>query len=138
MQKSVTFCIYSNQNEELMDAYKYVKEYINLLNKLPNHEYNDNDYIFPNMSPKRFAIDQQGSTRYIRLVLKEALKPCGLDESRYANHSLRNGGARHKLIYSMWPLNLDQIRFLAGWIEQDTVGTVGILISHRKVHFKEP
>ena len=120
----VTFDIYPNPDEAYINFYKYMKEYYDLLKELPNHNVNDDAFVFPNMKPKKFMIGSQGSTTYIRKVLQDYCNACQMDPSKYATHSLRHGGARHRYIYSSFTLNLDELRYLAGWTSHDTVGTV--------------
>ena len=66
---AVTFNVYPNTEEPFINAFKYVKEYFDLLDKLPCHSYNDADYVFPNMTPKIFQIGPKGSTKYFRDIL---------------------------------------------------------------------
>ncbi len=131
---AVTFNIYPNPHEPYINAFKFIQEYYELLEKLPSHSLDDDDYIFPNMTKNMFKIGRQGTTKYFREILKEMAEKCQLDFRLYANHSLRHGGARFKLIYSQFPLNIDQIRYLAGWTNRDSMETVGSDYSFSKVY----
>ncbi len=113
--KEVTFIISPNPQERFIDCYNFIKEYFELLHSMPYVTYTDEDYVFPNMRTNFFAFNKQGTTTYLRNVLKDVLTSCGLKGTDYGSHSLRHGGARHKFIFSIFLYNLEAIRYVAGW-----------------------
>ena len=48
--------------------------------------------------------------------------------SNYALHSLRKGGCRHKLIFSHFKLNIEQIRHIGGWTDREDTISNNLLI----------
>ena len=113
--KKITFFIYDNPGEPYINAYHYIMEYFNLIAK---HKItiSPDSYVFPNMREKHILFKSQGSTDYYRKMVQSVAQAVGLEAREFGNHSLRYGGARHKLIFSMYSYNLDQIQYIAGWI----------------------
>ena len=125
INKEITFFIYDNPGEEYINAYKYVQKYFDIIAKC-GIKVDQEQFVFPNIRKGQFVFKTQGTTDYYRSTIQKVADQIGLVGRDYGNHSLRYGGARHKLIFSVYPYNLEQIRYIAGWTYQDTADTIGI------------
>ena len=133
-----TLCIPPNPEEEAIDAFKFLKDYYDLLNNNMRHISGyttdsmelQNSYVFPNRTPTQFmtSLSKQGSTNYYRDSLEKGLFCVSINPKHYALHSLRTGGCRHKLIFSPFPFNVEQVRHVAGWTDrEDTISNTTLI-----------
>lgn len=111
--KEITFFIYDNPFDEFINACKYVQEYYNIIQQC-NIKYNDDSFMFTSIRDNQFLFKTQGKTEYYCTMIQKVATHIGLDGLLYRNHSLRYGENKHKLIFSLYHYNLEQIRYIAG------------------------
>ena len=126
--EDAVFTQWPNLQEPFICAVSYFSNYLNEL-KVQNKPTTPSSFVFPKMSNSIIkSTMKQSPSDFSSKTFKQALIAVEMSPDLYSSHSLRKGGARHRLLYSQRTWDLDTIRYWCGWSHNNDSATLGVYL----------